>query len=217
MDSVSSTSSATTQNSQATNTQRKTTLTQADFMNLLLKQLQYQDPLAPMDNYQMASQMAQFESVQSLNDITQLLQNQQASNSLQEIGLIGKKVEVKGNSLSIDGSGVVSGGSYQLASPGWAYVQIFDAHGNIVRIIDQGARDTSKQTFTWDGKDQQGNQLPAGNYTFQVSAVDKTNQSIQVSTSSIGTVTGISFEGGVTYLNIGPGKVNMSDIIAITA
>jgi flagellar basal-body rod modification protein FlgD len=217
MDSVSSTTATANQTSQATSTQRKTTLTQEDFMNLLMKQLKYQDPLAPMDNYQMATQMAQFETVQGLNDITKLLQNQQASNSLQSVGLIGKKVEVKGNSLSIDGQGVVSGGSYQLTSPGRAYIQIFDANGNMVRLIDDGLKDTSKQTFTWDGKNQQGAQLPAGNYTFQVSAVDKTNRSIQVSTSSIGTVTGISFENGVTYLNIGPTKVNMSDIIAIQA
>jgi flagellar basal-body rod modification protein FlgD len=60
MDSVSSTTATANQTSQATSTQRKTTLTQEDFMNLLMKQLQYQDPLAPMDNYQMASQMAQF-------------------------------------------------------------------------------------------------------------------------------------------------------------
>ena len=217
MDPVSSTSATANQTSQSTNTQRKTALTQQDFMNLLMKQLQYQDPLAPMDNYQMATQMAQFQTVQALNDMTQLLQNQQASSNLQSVGLIGKKVEVKGNSLSIDGSGTASGGSYQLANPGHVFIQIFDANGNMVRLIDDGLKDTSKQTFTWDGRNQQGAQLPAGEYTFQVSAVDKTNQSIQVSTSSIGTVTGISFENGVTYLNIGPTKVNMSNIIAIQA
>jgi flagellar basal-body rod modification protein FlgD len=217
MDSVSSTSSATTQNSQATSTQRKTALTQEDFLNLLMKQMKYQDPLAPMDNYQMATQMAQFQTVQALSDMTQLLQNQQASSNLQGVGLIGKKAEVKGNSLSIDGQGIVSGGSYQLTSKGRVYIQIFDTNGNMVRLIDNGVKDTSKQTFTWDGKNQQGAQLPAGNYTFQVSAVDKTNQSIQVTTTSIGTVTGISFENGVTCLNIGPTKVNMSDIIAILA
>jgi flagellar basal-body rod modification protein FlgD len=216
MDPVSSASQAANQTPQATSTQKNTTLTQEDFLNLLMKQLQYQDPLSPMDNYQMATQMAQFETVQALDDMTQLLQNLRASSSLQSVGLIGKKVEVPGNTLSID-QNTVSGGSYQLTSPGQVYIQIFDANGNMVRLIDEGVKDTSKQSFTWDGKNQQGAQLPAGNYTFEVSAVDKTNQSIQVSTSSIGTVTGISFENGVTYLNIGPNKVNMSDIIAIQA
>jgi flagellar basal-body rod modification protein FlgD len=218
MDSVSSISTAANQTSQATETQRKTTLTQADFLNLFTKQLQYQDPLAPMDNYQMATQMAQFEEVQALNDMTQLLQNLQASSSLQGVGLIGKKVEATGNTLSIDqDKKVVSEGSYQLAKPGKVYLQIFDANGNRVRLIDDGVKDTSKQTFTWDGKDQQGNQLPAGNYTFSVSAMDGNNQPIQVTTSRIATVTGISFENGVTYLNLGSGKITINDIIAILA
>jgi flagellar basal-body rod modification protein FlgD len=218
MDSVSSISTAANQTSQATETQRKTTLTQADFLNLFAKQLQYQDPLAPMDNYQMATQMAQFEEVQALNDMTQLLQNLQASSSLQGVGLIGKKVEATGNTLSIDqDKKVVSEGSYQLAKPGKVYLQIFDANGNRVRLIDDGVKDTSKQTFTWDGKDQQGNQLPAGNYTFSVSAMDGNNQPIQVTTSRIATVTGISFENGVTYLNLGSGKITINDIIAILA
>ncbi|MGD0623601.1 MAG: FlgD immunoglobulin-like domain containing protein [Thermodesulfobacteriota bacterium] len=216
MDSVSSISTAANQTTQATETQRSTTLTQADFLNLFTKQLQYQDPLSPMDNYQMATQMAQFEEVQALNDMTQLLQNLQASSSLQGVGLIGKKVEATGNTLSID-QNTVSGGSYQLAKPGKVYLQIFDANGNMVRLIDDGVKDTSKQTFTWDGKDQQGNQLPAGNYTFSVSAMDGNNQPIQVTTSRIATVTGISFENGVTYLNLGSDKITINDIIAILA
>jgi flagellar basal-body rod modification protein FlgD len=216
MDPVSSTSQIPNQNPQATNAQRNTTLTQADFLNLFTKQLQYQDPLAPMDNYQMATQMAQFETVQALGDMTQLLQNLQASSSLQGVGLIGKKVEATGNTLSID-QNTGSGGSYQLTKPGEVYLQIFDANGNMVRFIDDGVKDTSKQTFTWDGKDQQGNQLPAGNYAFSVSAMDGNNQPIQVTTSRIATVTGISFENGVTYLNLGSDRITINDIIAILA
>jgi flagellar basal-body rod modification protein FlgD len=149
--------------------------------------------------------------------MTQSLQNMQAASNLQAVGLIGKKVETQGNSLSIDSQGTASGGSYQLAKAGQAYTQIFDANGNMVRLINDGAKDTSKQTFTWDGKDQQGNQLPAGNYTFSVSAIDGNNQTIQVTTSSIATVTGISIQNGVTYLKLGSNQITINDIIAITA
>jgi flagellar basal-body rod modification protein FlgD len=222
MDSVSATSTAATQNTQATNAQRRTTLTQEDFLNLFTKQLQYQDPLAPMDNYQMATQMAQFETVQALNDMTKSIQNleadQASASRLQTAGLIGKKVEAKGNSLFIDqDKKVVSEGSYQLAKPGKVYLQIFDANGNMVRLIDDGVKDTSKQKFIWDGKNQQGAQLPAGNYTFSVTAMDEKNQPIQVTTSTMGTVTGISIENGVTYLNLGPDKITLNDVIAILA
>ena len=220
MNAVSSISQVASQNTQATSTPKKTTLTQEDFMNLFTKQLQYQDPLAPMDNYQMATQMAQFGTVQALNDMTKSIQTLQAyqasASSLQTVGLIGKKVQSKGNSLSID-QGMGAEGSYQLTKTGKVSIKIFDANGNMVRSIDDGVKDTSKQRFTWDGKNQQGAQLPAGNYTFSVSATDEKNQPIQVTTSRVGTVTGISFENGITYLNMGTDRITISDIIAILA
>ena len=189
-------------------------------MKLFTKQLQYQNPLDPMDNYQMATQMAQFETVQALSDMTKSIQSleayQASTNVLQAAGLIGKKVEAKGNSLSIN-QGTISEGSYQLTKVGKVTIQIFDSNGNLVRSIDGGVKDTSKQIFTWDGKDQQGAALPAGNYTFSVSAVDAKNQSIQVTTSMIGTVAGISFENGVAYLKVGSNKFTISQITAILA
>jgi len=221
MDPVSATSAATTQNAQATSTSKNTTLTEQDFLKLFTTQLQHQDPLNPMDSSQMLTQMTQLNTLTALDTMTQSIKNMEANqasaSSLQTVGLIGKKVEIKGNSLSIDGQGTASGGSYQLAKAGQAYIQIFDANGNLVRLINDGAKDTSKQTFAWDGKDQQGNQLPAGNYTFSVSAIDGNNQPIQVTTSRIATVTGISFENGVAYLNVGSDKVTINDIIAIMA
>jgi flagellar basal-body rod modification protein FlgD len=104
-----------------------------------------------------------------------------------------------------------------LTKTGKVSIKIFDANGNMVRFIDGGVKDTSKQRFTWDGKNQQGAQLPAGNYTFSVSAIDNKNQPIQVTTSKVGTVTGISFENGITYLNMGTDRITISDIIAILA
>ena len=215
MDAVSATSAATTQNAQATSTSRNTTLTEQDFLQLFIKQLQYQDPLNPMDSSQMLTQMAQLNTVQAMNDMTQSIKNMEAANSLQAASLIGKKVETQGNSLSIDGQGNVSGGSYQLANAGHAYIQISDANGNVVRVIDGGVVNTSKQTFTWDGKDQQGSQVSAGTYTFSVWATDANNQSIQVTTSRIATVTGVSFENGVTYLNLGSDRMTITAIISI--
>jgi flagellar basal-body rod modification protein FlgD len=221
MNTVSGTSAAAAQNSQSTSVQRKTALSQEDFLKLFTKQLQYQNPLAPMDNYQMSAQMAQLTTVQALGDLTKSMQNleayQASASSLQAVGLIGKKVEATGNTVSIGQDNTVSGGSYQLAKPGHAYIQIFDANGNMVRVIDDGVKDTSKQKFTWDGKNQQGAALPAGNYAFKVSAVDEKNQSIQVTTSKIATVTGVSFENGIAYLNLGPDRITMSDLIAVLA
>ena len=57
--------------------------------------------------------------------------------------------------------------------------------------------------------------LPDGTYTFQVSAVDKTGQPVTASSWMVGTVKGVSFENGITYLTVGSGKITLSDIIGI--
>jgi flagellar basal-body rod modification protein FlgD len=197
---------------------RKTSLSQTDFMNLFVTQMQYQDPLAPMDNNQMATQMAQFSSVQALQDMTQSLNTLSASqttlNNLCAPGLIGRQVEAKGNTITI-ASGVVAAGSYQLSKAGNVQIQILNSSGNIVQSIPAGQKDTSKQQVQWDGKDQNGNTLADGKYTFQVSAMDSQGQSISVSSYRVGTVTGISYENGVAQYKIGDENIAFGDIVGI--
>jgi flagellar basal-body rod modification protein FlgD len=77
----------------ATTTQQ--TMGMQDFLNVLLTQLVYQDPLKPMDNQEFMAQMAQFSSLeqnQQMNDkLSTLIGNQSA---LQSVGLIGRTVDV---------------------------------------------------------------------------------------------------------------------------
>jgi len=207
-----------TPNASGGQVQRATSLDQVDFMNLLVVQLQNQNPLEPMDSSQMAAQMAQLGSLQALTNmntsIQQMVNYLASTNSMNAAQLIGKTVEATGKNLSID-SGVVSGASYQLSNPGTVTIKIYDASGQLVRTIDDGAKDGSKQQLNWDGKDQNGVKLPDGTYTFQVSAVDKTGQPVTASSWMVGTVKGVSFENGITYLTVGSGKITLSDIIGI--
>jgi len=212
---------ATTTTGTSTNpTSKKSTLNQADFLNIFVTQLKYQDPLQPMDNSQMASQMAQFSMVQSLNDMSASLKSMESSqtavNNLQAAALVGKKVEVKGSALSLS-QGTASEGSYQLDKPGKATIKILDEKGSLVRVIESGVTDTQKQKFIWDGKNQQGATLPDGQYSFQVSAVDAQGAAIGVNTTMVGKVDGLSLDQGKAYLQIGSNKVLLSEIIAILA
>ncbi|MBA2964778.1 MULTISPECIES: flagellar hook assembly protein FlgD [Ramlibacter] len=103
-----------------------------DFLKVLLTQLNYQDPLKPMDNQAFMAQMAQFTSLeqsQRLNDKLELLVANQAA--LQSIGLIGKTVSATGDSGSI--SGVVSSLSLQGTSP---LVSITTTAGSVVADVD---------------------------------------------------------------------------------
>jgi flagellar basal-body rod modification protein FlgD len=212
---------ATTTTGTSTNpTSKNNTLNQADFLNIFVTQLKYQDPLQPMDNSQMASQMAQFSMVQSLNNMTESMKNMESSqaavNNLQAASLVGKKVEVKGSALTLS-QGTASEGSYQLDKPGKATIKIMDDKGSLVRVIESGVTDTQKQKFVWDGKNQQGATLPDGQYSFQVSAVDAQGAAIGVNTTMVGKVDGVSLDQGKAYLQIGSNKVLLSEIIAILA
>ena len=217
---ISSLTAAAEANPSESPSKRKTSLNQEDFMNLFVAQLKNQNPLAPMDNYQMASQMAQFSSLEALNSINQWIQQmtayQSSTNSLQAAGLIGKKVEATGNSLFVN-QGTVSEGYYQLTKPGTATIKIYDANHQLVRVIEEGAKDTSKQKLVWDGKDQNGAPLPDRTYTFEVSSTDEQGQTVKVESWMVGTITGLSFENGITYLKMGSGKITLSNIVAILA
>jgi flagellar basal-body rod modification protein FlgD len=211
---------ATTAGSSTNATSKKSTLDQTDFLKIFVTQLKFQDPMQPLDNYQMASQMAQFSMVQSLNDVSASMKSMESSqaavNNLQAAGLVGKKVEVKGSALTLS-QGRAAEGSYQLDKPGKATIKIMDEKGSLVRVIESGVRDTQKQKFVWDGKNDQGIALPDGQYGFQVSAVDAQGAAIEVKTTMVGKVDGVTLDQGKAYLQIGSNKVPLSEIIAILA
>ncbi len=206
-------------NPQERETGRKTVLNQADFLNLFLTQMKYQNPLQPVDNYQMANQMAQMNTVEALKTMNQTLNNigtsQVSLNNLLAPGLIGRTVEAKGNRLSIT-QGKVLDGMYQLSQAGKVLIQIFDANGNLVRDIQAGMKDTSKQKINWDGKDQKGTVLPDGTYFFQVNAVDAKGQTVPATTLRAGTLSGVSFEGGKAYFDMGGEKITLDEIAAFS-
>ena len=215
--SVSSVASTVNSNS-TTPTTHKTTLTQDDFMNLFVTQLKFQNPLQPLDNNQMATQMAQFNTVDALatmnTTLNQMMTNQTSLSNLQASTLIGKKIQAKGNNLAIQ-NGVVSNGAYQLSQAGNVTIQISDSSGNLVRQINAGSKDTSVQNIGWDGKNQQGTALPDGTYTFKVLAADQKGQAVTATTYQVGTVDGVSFGNGTAYFQVGGNKISFSDILAI--
>ena len=205
---------------QPTRQSKKGSLDQADFLKIFVTQMKFQDPLEPLDNYQMASQMAQFSMVQSLNSMTASMKSMESSqaavNNLQAAALVGKKVEVKGSALSLS-QGTASEGSYQLDKPGKVTIKIMDEKGSLVRVIESQVTDTQKQKLLWDGKNEQGIALPDGQYSFQVSAVDAQGAAIEVKTTMVGKVDGVTLDQGKAYLQIGSNKVLLSEIIAILA
>ena len=108
------------------------TLNKDDFLRLLVTQLQYQDPLSPTDNQQFMAQMAQFSTVEGINNL------QSTMATLQGVGLIGKEV-----AYTADDGTTQSGTATSIAMSGGSYtVHVGDADvdaSKILGVADAGA------------------------------------------------------------------------------
>jgi flagellar basal-body rod modification protein FlgD len=143
------------------------------FLKLLVTQLKNQDPMNPMDNAALTSQLAQLSTVEGINkmndSMTALAAQFQATQALQGASLIGHQVLGQGSTLSLGSSGAA--GAVDLASSAdQVQINIQNSAGATVRTLNLGQHDAGLDRFTWDGKDTQGNSLAQGNYTYTVTA-----------------------------------------------
>ena len=191
------------------------------FLKLLITQLEHQDPTEPMKDEDFVAQLAQFTSVEKMTQIAdgvdQLNQGANQNHMLDAVSFMGKEVTAEGSSLSKDASGV-SSMTYTLDSAVQnVRFNVFDPSGNIIRTIEAGAVQSGTHSFTWDGKDYQGNDMPAGQYPVGISAVDANGQPIQVDSQVSGRVTGIRNADGQTLLSLADGRevdlLSISEVI----
>ena len=149
--------------------------TQDRFLKLLVTQMKNQDPLNPMDNAQVTSQMAQLSTVSGIDKMNTTLQALNASmtsnQAVQATGMIGHGVLVAGKGVDL-AAGATGLGGFELASPvDSAQVSIYDKAGALVKTIDLGAQPAGVTKWQWDGTDSAGASAAAGGYTFAVNAL----------------------------------------------
>jgi flagellar basal-body rod modification protein FlgD len=195
-----------------------TTATQLNdrFLKLLVAQMNNQDPLNPLDNAQVTSQMAQINTVTGINGlndtVTKLLDQFARLESMQAAQLTGRSVLVEGSTLALPASGAAVGG-FQLDLPAdTVTVEIKDAAGQVVRQLQLGNEDSGVSRFDWDGRTDAGGTAPAGNYTFSVTAKAG---STAVSATALASrrVDGVRQSNGTVELVLaGGGSVAYSDI-----
>jgi flagellar basal-body rod modification protein FlgD len=189
------------------------------FLNLLVTQLQNQDPLDPTDSVEFTAQLAQFSSLEQLgnvNDNLKQLQNFQASiNNSQAVSLIGKEITANGNSLNLT-DGQPAGCQFKLdGNAALAVVSIYDHTGGFVKSFEGQDLAAGQHTLYWDGTDQNGNLAASGNYTFEVLAADANGNSIETTTFFNRQVNTVVFEDNTTYLMAGDQRVALGDIVQV--
>lgn len=147
--------------------------TEDRFLKLLVTQMKNQDPLNPLDNAEVTSQLAQLSTVTGIDKMNNTLEtfmaSLQSSQSLQMSNLIGHDVLVEGNQLSFDGTAGYFGVELPTSTDDLT-VTISDAAGNPIRKITLGNQPEGIIPLSWDGYGDNGSQAVSGNYTFAVSA-----------------------------------------------
>ena len=191
-----------------------------DFLQILVAQLQAQDPLAPMEGQEFASQLAQFSSLEQLTNVNDNLEASQAfdvamSNN-SAIALIGKNVDAPGNAVDLK-SGEVETLSFSVdGDAADVSIDIFNSTGAIVSTIDLGAQTKGLREYVWNGTDSSGALLPAGNYTFNVTASDSVGNFVPTETFAAGLVTDVIFEGGQAYAIVNGQKLAVNEISKVS-
>lgn len=217
---VDSISTATGISAQSTATAASKTMGKDAFLKLLITQLQHQDPLNPADSTEFTSQLAQFSSLEQLSNVNDNLADlklyQASSNNAQAVSFIGKDIVSKGKSLQVKSGQPVACEFELKAAAKRVAVSIYDATGNFVKDIQATALSAGKQSLSWDAKDRNGNTVPDGAYSFEVQAEGATGEKLDVTTYSKGTVTGVTFEDGITYLIVGRSKVAIGDVTQVS-
>jgi flagellar basal-body rod modification protein FlgD len=190
------------------------------FLNLFIAQLKNQDPMNPLDSSEFTAQLAQFSSVEQLYGMNSKLGNiEETLNSQNEqrdnLGYIGKTVKADDNTMVV-GDGTVQPGSYSIDEGGNVTIDVYDNQGQRVRTLYQGIEDKGEHGVNWDGRDDAGNLVGDGTYTFEITARDENGLIVPSNTYISGEVTGITYKNGQPYLMIGDKILDSSKIIEVT-
>ena len=190
-----------------------------DFLNLLITQLQNQDPLNPTDSTEFTAQLAQFSSLEQLsnvNDNLEQLQDFQASiNNSQAVTLIGKEITAKGNFLSLTVDKQVGCDLSLEENAAVVVVSIYDSTGEFVKSFQSENLKAGEHTLFWDGTDKDGNRMAEGAYTFELQASDTKGKDIKTTTFFNGTVDKVTFENNQAYLISKTQKIAIGDVIRV--
>lgn len=152
--------------------------TEDRFLKLLVAQMRNQDPMNPMENAEVTSQLAQISTVRGIETLNRSMDNFTATNAqsavLAAVNMIGKQVLAPGERFAMDDSATrdIRLGFDLKENAEAVTLDILDANGNLVHRHAMQNQEAGNHSLSWDGKDTNGNALPAGQYRLQVNAAN---------------------------------------------
>ena len=185
------------------------------FLSILTTQLKNQNPLDPLDTNQFTAQLVQFTGVEQQLKTNQFLEtlmlSSQNTAKSDAVSYIGKQVTASGKTGELTDDKAVFWSYNAATNVANAAVSIKNAQGQVV-YSEMGSLNAGPGTFRWDGMGSDGNVQPNGIYTIEIAGTNLAGKPVEVSTSSVGIVTGVDFTGSVPVLQVGRSKVAITDV-----
>jgi len=198
---------------------KKEELGQAEFMRLLVAQLNNQDPTKPMDNFEFLSQIAQFSTVSGIQDMQTSLsglgESMVSTRAIQASSLVGRDVICASNqALYVPGDEIEGVVAMPVAASG-VQIQVSDSAGQLVKVLDIGNVDAGIHKFSWDGLLDDGTSIASGNYQVIASGlVDGAVEALPAFASARVTSVSIGAGGSEISLNLDGGdSVSYADVL----
>lgn len=202
-------------------TSSSSSLGKNEFLQLLVTQLNNQNPLDPQDNSEFVAQLAQFSSLESMENLNttvgSFLSTYQSSQALQASSLVGSSVIVQTGSALVDTSESLNGTVVMPSSGSNVNVKVYDSAGSLVKTISLGDQSSGNVDFIWDGTDASGETVDPGVYSFIAEAsLDGTTTALSTYLpAKVNSVT-LGQDGGEMTLNLaGIGSVALSQVKTI--
>lgn len=192
---------------------------QNQFLTLLVTQMQNQDPLNPMDNSQVTTQLAQLSTVNGINNLNTTMSSLSSamlsSQVLQSASLIGKQVLAPGSGMNLQNGAASYGVDLPQAADSMT-VTITDAAGHTVKTMNLGAQGAGTLSFQWDGSTNAGTKAADGTYQFTVKA-SQGGSSVAATALTQDTVNSVSQNAQGVMLNLAnAGPVALSSVKQIS-
>lgn len=215
--SISSALASSLASSSSSSSSTSSTLSTDDFLQLLVTQLENQNPLDPEDTTDFMNQLVSYASYSqqestnaSMSEMASSMNSLLASNG---IGYIGQTIEAKGDTTTLQ-DGQAEWGYSLTSGASNVSISVQDQDGNTV-YTTSGDTSSGSHTFSWDGTESDGGTAPDGDYTISVSATNSDGTSVLDYTSVIGKVAGVDSTSGTPQLTIGDTTVDLTNVINI--
>ena len=192
------------------------------FLELLVAQMNNQDPLSPQENGEFIAQLAQFSTVEGIGNLNTLMESllsgYQSSQALQASSMVGRTVIVPADQAVVDTEAGLEGQLALQQNSTNVFVNIYDQAGSLVKTINLGSQEAGMHDFTWDGTDASGNLAEPGIYTVEAMASigGKNTQMATLLPANVDSVSLGAGGSGEMLLNVaGLGSISLSNVYAI--